>query len=147
MLLTPHFLDSEFAGKSDRPLTDADWQHARALSGKLELMRAALGSVPLAVTSYIRTGDPGQHGDGTAVDVGLRPTSPLSQWDVYQRVTAPAVLASLEPFGQLIFYPFSDGHLHLALQTGTRRNEVLIADAGEKTYGDPTPGLLATIPG
>lgn len=145
-VLTKNFPLHEWQAKSDRPLTAADLQNAASLSWRLEVIRRALGDVPTILTSYIRTGSEGQHGDGTAID--FEPVGhTLSARDIFDRVNVLAQSGELGPFGQLIFYPFSDGHIHLSLQTGTRVNQILIADATEEHFETPTPTLIASLPG
>jgi hypothetical protein len=145
--LTPegNFTVAEFQAKSDRTLTAADIEHARQLATMLEVVRRVLG-VRLPVTSYIRTGSAGQHGDGTGVDaepVGHK----MTQRNIIDRVSAAAEAGALGTFGQLIFYPFSDEHIHLSLPTGRHRNAIYVANAAEDHYERLTPAVLATIPG
>lgn len=145
MMLAPHFSVLEFERASDRPLTATDIDHATDLAERLEVIREQLG-VPLTITSFIRKDSDGQHGNGTAVDfeaVG----SGYTQRQLFDQVSTLAAMGELGVFGQLIFYPFSDEHIHLSLPTGVRRNQVLIADAAEKVYSEPSPGLVASIPG
>ena len=145
-VLTKNFPLHEWQRVSDRPLTAADLQNAAGLSWRLEVIRRALGDVTTILTSFIRTGSEGQHGDGTAID--FEPVGhTLSAREVFDRVTALANSGELGAFGQLIFYPFSDGHIHLSLQTGSRVNQTLIADATEEHYEAPTPALIASLPG
>lgn len=146
MWTAPHFALEEFQSKSDRPIFPAEEPAAQQLAERLETIRAALGHHPVVITSYIRHGARGQHGNGTAVDfegVGHG----LTQRQVFDRVSALAARGALGDFGQLIFYPFSDEHIHLSLFTGTRHNQILIANAAETEYDAPTPGLIARIPG
>lgn len=145
-MLTKNFPLAEWQQVSDRALTAKDLAYAASLSWRLEVIRRALGDVPMPLTSYIRTGSEGQHGDGTAID--FEPIGhTMSAREVFDRVTALVASGELGAFGQLIFYPFSDGHIHLSLQTGTRVNQVLIADAKEERYETPTPALIASLPG
>lgn len=145
-MLTANFPLHEWQSVSDRSLTATDLGNAGQLSWRLEVIRRALGDVPMPLTSFIRTGSHGQHGNGTAID--FEPIGhTMSAREVFDRVTAVAASGELGTFGQLIFYPFSDGHIHLSLRTGTRTNEILIADATEEHYEAPTPALIASLPG
>lgn len=143
-MLTAHFPLSEWQSVSDRSLTATDLGNAGQLAWRLEIIRRALGDVPMPLTSFIRTGSSGQHGNGTAID--FEPVNhTMSAREIFDRVMS--VVPELGAFGQLIFYPFSDGHIHLSLRTGTRTNEILIADAAEERYEAPTPTLIASLPG
>jgi hypothetical protein len=144
--LTSHFTLEEFQQASDVALTADEHDNAVLLAIKLEGARRALGDQPLVVTSFVRAADAGsQHRNGEAVDV--RPPRTLTQRQIYDALTAAAAVGALGEFGQLIFYPFSDLHVHVSLPGATRRNEVLIADADEAHYAPPSPALIASIPG
>jgi len=145
-VLTANFPLHEWQQASDRALTAVDLAHAANLSWRLEVIKTALGGPPVILTSFIRNGSEGQHGDGTAID--FEPIGhTMSAREVFDRISGLAQRGELGAFGQLIFYPFSDGHTHLSLQTGTRVNQILIADATEKHFEEPTPALIASLPG
>ena len=141
--LTANFDVAEFQRASDRPLTAADIPNARELARKAEVIRREMDGVRLFMSSFVRVGSEGQHGNGTAGDFEFE-AGHFTQRTLYDRVSALARAGGIGPFGQLIFYPFSDDHLHISL--GTKR-EILIASADEKHYEPPTPALVAQIPG
>jgi hypothetical protein len=101
----------------------------------------------LIVTDWLREPvaylEPSQHWDGSAVDV--RPSRRLSQRAIYDAVTYE-LQASGIVYGQAIFYPFSDWHIHFSLATGAARNSVLVASDDERSYLRPSPALLASFP-
>ncbi len=139
----PHFPLSEFVERSDVIPSDAQIGYAARLSQILEVLRAALGNTPLVITSWIRSDSETQHREGSAVD--FRPPQELSQREIYYRVVGAMNEAGLS-LGQVIFYPFSDYHVHVSLPTGAARNAVLYADAAEKVYAPVTSDSLAKFP-
>lgn len=142
--VTGNFPLDEWQRHSDVLIGDDHLGSIQALSWRLEEIRAALGHHPLPITSYLRADSTTQHGEGTAVDVGTKRTG-LSQREIFNRLMI--VEPRLRPYGQLIVYPFSDEHIHLSLATGTRLNDVRIADETETRYFKPTPDIVARIPG
>lgn len=138
-----HFTAAEFRRRADREPTAIELEYAARLSQILEVIRRALGDRPLVVTSWIRSDSDTAHRAGHAVDV--RPTRELSQRAIFDRVTT-ALTESGIVWGELIFYPFSDWHIHVTLFPIGGRNEVLIADATESEYSAPTPALIAQLP-
>lgn len=146
--LSPHFLASEL--RADLPSATAGIiENCRRVADYLEVIREALGNVPLKVTSGYRPpeynaavgGAPtSSHQDGLAAD--FVPLGGGTMYQYYQRLSA----AGLPSFDQLIYYPVQ-GHIHLGLGPAMRR-EVRI-----KLYEGPggTPYLtetnLASLPG
>jgi len=140
--VTPHFYTaSDHSGWAGAP------PEARAnltsLAQVLEVARAR-GGVPLRVTSGYRSraynaavggSSTSQHLTGSAADfvpVGVS----LAEW-------ANRVAPSLDPasFGQLILYPWTQGHAHLSLpnRASGRRGELLV-EVGRNDYAAWTPG-------
>jgi hypothetical protein len=139
-----HFTLEEFARKSDRGPDAIEQQKAACLSQLLEIVRHALGDVPLVVTSWIRSDKPASaHYTGDAVDV--RPRRDWSQRQIVDAVTDGLRRAGVQ-WGELIFYPFSDWHIHLTLYPVGGRDEILVADREEQAYAALTPAVLDTIP-
>lgn len=140
----PHFTLAEFVRASDRVPDAIEEQKAARLSQLDEIIRHALGDVPLPVTSWIRTGDAGAHDTGDGNDV--RPRRDLSQREIVDLVT-DALRAAGVQFGELIFYPFSDWHIHITLYPVGGMFQILVADAAEKVYvALDAPGVLDSIP-
>jgi hypothetical protein len=152
-----HFTPAEFARRSDRVPSTVEFDRAARLSHGLELMRGAVNAAvvssgiavppygePVVVTSFLRSGNPqSQHFDGTGVDVRL--SRKVSQRVIYDVVTKE-LRESGVTWGQLIFYPFSDWHVHYSLATGSKYKQILIASRNEDEYFTPTPELVASLP-
>ncbi len=139
-----HFTLAEFTAKSDRVPDAIEQQKAARLSQLCEVIRHALGDAPLVVTSWLRGADrQSAHLTGDAVDV--RPRRDWSQRDIFDAVTTGLQAAGVD-WGELIFYPFSDWHIHVTLYPVGGNHEVLIANATETAYATPTAGLIAELP-
>ena len=139
-----HFTLEEFRRASDRAPDAIEQQKAACLSQLLEIVRHALGDAPVVVTSWLRPLDlDSAHRTGDAVDV--RPRRDWSQRQIVDAVTAGLRAAGVH-WGELIFYPFSDWHIHLTLYPVGGRDEILVADREERVYSALTPAVLDTIP-
>jgi hypothetical protein len=140
-----NFTLAEFTRASTRAPDAVEVQKAARLSMLLEIIRHATGGEPVIVTEWIAPRDrdgPG-HPTGDAVDVRL--TRKLSQRELVDRVTAALHAAGVQ-WGELIFYPFTDWHIHLTLYPVGVLNEVLVADSSGKVYSSVTPAVLASFP-
>ncbi len=131
--LTAHFTLEELDGTA-APL--AVKQNLQRLAALLENVRAILG-VPIRVTSGYRPPEQNaavggversQHLDGTAADIA--PVG-LSLAEVQDRLEAAERQGRLALYGQLIFYPYTTGHIHLALATRGKVRERLVKLGGE----------------
>lgn len=134
-MLSEHFSESELTrGSAGAPT--AVRSNLTALAKLLESFRTAFG-VPLAVTSGYR--DPAhnaavggvetsQHLDGTAADVS--PVG-LSLYEAAKRIDAAEASGALAPYGQVIFYPYTTGHIHISLATRGTRGQKLVKLGGE----------------
>lgn len=130
VMLAPHFALAEL-NPHGNPLSAAELGRLTELAQLAERARAALG-VPLRVTSGHRTAaqnaaaggaDSSQHLSGAALDfvpVGL------PRDVVVTRLRVAAQLGKLGPFGQLILYPYTTGHVHLSLPRGHDDGQVLV---------------------
>ncbi|MEW5917303.1 MAG: hypothetical protein AB1762_12900 [Gemmatimonadota bacterium] len=166
-MFAQHFPASEFQRVSDRALSPGELAYAERLSHRLELIRHALGDVPLVLTSYKRSGavtdtnEPSQHRDGSAVDV-RRPEH--ISW-VKLATTVDALQHAGLTWGQVILYPWETPrqHFHISLPTGTRRQELSVKVApgdyrpwsvqlastfpsGQATPADATAVATAAVP-
>jgi len=143
VIFAPNFPPAEWSAASERPASDLEWEKAARLSLLLQIARHALGDVPLVITSWLRKTDAGSaHGTGDGVD--FRPPRTLSQRDIFDRVTT-AFRDSGVQWGELIFYPFSDWHVHVTLYPVGGFRQVLLADAAEEKYQAPNAVLVAAI--
>lgn len=145
--VTPHFYTpSDRSGYASAPA--AARANLDAMARLLEAMRGAGGSRPMAVTSGYRSAAynaavggsrTSQHLTGSAADfkvIGASSPAALQQW-------AEDVVSAIDPrsYGQLIFYPWSTGHVHASLpnrasgETGDVRIET-----GKRVYTPWRPG-------
>lgn len=146
--LSPHFRTEEFEKATDPVPAEYKGNLVR-LANLLEGFREVVG-VPFRITSGYRSparnaavggADSSQHTTAEAAD--FQPVG-ISLWTFQKRVKAAS---SLPEFGQLIYYPFTTGHVHLSLpQTGKKRNQVLVKLA-EGGYANLSDLLLGKFPG
>jgi len=131
--LTPHFTDVEL-GAIGAPV--AVQSNLTRLAGLLESFRQVWG-VPVKVDSGYRSAEhnaavggveTSQHLDGTAADVV--PLG-LSLYEAAAKVDAAERVGALAPYGQLIFYPYTTGHVHVSLPTRGKVREKLVKLGGE----------------
>ncbi len=115
-LLAPHFSLEELDGVG-APV--AVQSNLTTLARLLEATRTILG-VPMRITSGYRTPEhnaaiggveTSQHMDGTAADF----TTELSLYEVASRIDMAERVGAMPPYGQLIFYPYTTGHIHISL--------------------------------
>lgn len=139
-----HFTLEELTRVSDRRPDAVEIQKGARLSQVAEVIRHALGDRPLIVTSWIRADD-AESAHATADALDVRPTRLLSQREIFDRVTA-ALRESGVVWGELIFYPFSDWHIHFTNYPAGGRNEILIADASASRYVAPSANIIAALP-
>ena len=144
--LSAHFSEEELGGVG-APV--AVRSNLGQLAYLLESMRDAV-RVPLRVTSGYRSPqhnaavggvETSQHMDGTAADVV--PVG-LSLFDAASRLEAAEYRGALAPYGQLIYYPYTTGHIHISLPTRNKRMERLVKLGGES--GGYAKYDLATFP-
>lgn len=133
-LLSAHFSEEELRGVG-APV-DVRANLSRLARELLEPLRAVLG-VPIRVTSGYRSperneavggSDTSQHMDGTAAD--LSPVG-LSLQETARRILAAEAAGTMPRYGQLIFYPYTTGHLHISLPTRGKVGEKLVKLGGE----------------
>jgi zinc D-Ala-D-Ala carboxypeptidase len=145
--LSAHFTEEELRGVGAPVDVRANLSTlARML---LEPLRAMLG-VPIRVTSGYRPPDrnaavggseTSQHMDGTAADIS--PVG-LSLAEVARRIDAAERAGVMPPYGQLIYYPYTTGHVHISLATRGKRGEKLVKLGGES--GGYAKFSLGTFP-
>jgi len=138
--LTAHFTEEELGGATAPVAVRANL--ATLARDLLEPLRVVLG-VPLVVNSggSTRRGyrtpaqnaavggtDTSQHLDGTASD--FTPQG-LSLYEAAQRIDAAEQTGRMPPYGQLIYYPYTTGHIHVSLPTRGKRGEKLVKLGGE----------------
>ena len=133
-LLTAHFSEEELRGVGAPVSVRSNL--ATLARDLLEPLRAVLG-VPITVTSGYRDptrnaavggSDTSQHMDGTAADIS---PNGLSLAEVARRVDAAEKSGRMPPYGQLIYYPYTTGHVHISLPTRGKRGEKLVKLGGE----------------
>lgn len=146
--LSPHFTAGEL--RADLPSATAGIvANCKRTAEFLEVIREALGNVPLKVTSGYRPPDynaavggvsTSSHQDGLAAD--FVPLGAATMFQNYQRLSS----VGLPTFDQLIYYPVQ-GHIHIGLGAANRR-EVRIK-LYEGAGGTPylTAANLASLPG
>lgn len=130
MNLTPNFTDAELR------VTDAPASvraNAVLLAQLLERVRALAGNVPLVVTSGYRPGDARQHGTGSAADLRVPNRDPIA----FVNRVAPSLSSS--SFGQIIAYPYTTQHVHIALPNGSKRGDIRV-EVGKGKYAPWIPG-------
>jgi len=129
----PHFSESELGGTNAPAAVRSNLSELAAL---LESFRRAL-DVPLRVTSGYRTPahneqvggvSTSQHLDGTGADVV--PVG-LSLYEAALRIEQAERAGQLPVWGQVIYYPYTTGHIHISLPTRGARNEKLVKLGGE----------------
>ncbi len=117
MFFPAHFALSEFEHAASIP--DVYLGNAAALANLLERMRAAGGDVPMVITSGYRPASvnaavggvsDSQHITASAADV-RRIGLDSVEWS--RKVVAAK--SSAGPWGQLLLYPHTDGHLHISI--------------------------------
>lgn len=137
-----NFSLGEFERASKGPLGPGMVAYAARLSHVLQAVRDVLGG-PIVVTSFYRPESTTQHGEGTAVDWRLPPgvSSYLAALKVPQILSKAGIT-----WGQLIFYPWAENHVHVSLPTGRSRNALLV-QLRDKSYVTLTGTLLASFPG
>jgi len=145
--VTEHFYTAQDrAGYASAPA--AARGNLDTLAGLLEDVRRGGGGVPMLITSGYRNAvhnaavggsDLSQHLSGSAVDfqpVGIGGGDRMRIW-------ADDAVGSLPPqsFGQIILYPWSDGHVHASLpnRASGRTGEVLV-ETGAHVYSPWRPG-------
>lgn len=118
--ITPHFSWSELdkLGAASDPVIR---QNIRKTANFLEIIRSALGDVPLVVNSGYRPewynrkvggSETSSHLTGLAADV--KPVG-ITQYRAYKVLAA----SDLPPFDQIIYYPIS-GHIHIGIGSQMR---------------------------
>ena len=130
-----HFDSSELNGDA---APYAVQQNLRDLAKLLETVRMLGGNVPLVITSGYRPGDARQHGSGSAADFRAPGRDPIA--------FAEKIASGLSPgsFGQLILYPWTTKHVHIALPNGSARGQILV-ETGVGKYTAWKPGQ--SVPG
>jgi hypothetical protein len=131
MNLSDHFTAAEL--NYSTATSEAVRANLRALAGLLERVRLLGGSQPLVVTSGYRPGDARQHGTGSAADIRVPNRDPIA-WG--NRVI-PQLSSS--DFGQIILYPYTTRHAHIALPNGNNRGDVRV-ETGKGVYTSWRPG-------
>lgn len=137
-----NFTLREFEAASKGPLSASMRSSAASLSHYLQAARNAFGG-PIVVTSFYRPESTTQHGEGTAVDWRLPPN--VTSYRMAQRLPDVLKAAGL-PWGQMIFYPWAEDHVHLSLPTGRARGAVLV-QLRDESYVALSSVLLAQFPG
>lgn len=146
--LSAHFTEEELRGAGAPVAVRANL--GRLARELLEPLRAVLG-VPLRVTSGYRApehnaavggSETSQHMDGTAADIS--PVG-LSLYDAAQRIDAAELAGTMPLYGQLIYYPYTTGHIHVSLATRGKVREKLVKLGGET--GGYAKFNLGTFPG
>lgn len=143
MNLSAHFTLEEMGGVG----APSSVQQALAdTAQRMEAFRAIVGA-PFKVTSGYRSAghnaDVGgsatsDHPNGRAVDGAfIGPT----MFDVWKKLDA----ATLPAFDQIIFYPFTTGHIHFGF--GTRMRRQFLVKLNETDYAPLSPELVKAFPG
>ncbi len=131
MNLSPNFTAEEL--DFDLAISPAHRSNLQTLALLLERVRYLGGNAPLLVTSGYRPGDTRQHGTGSAADLRVPNRDPIAF------VSRVAPLLSSKEFGQIIAYPHTTRHVHIALPNGTSRGAILV-ETGRGAYTPWIPG-------
>jgi hypothetical protein len=136
--LSPHFTLAEL-NPHHNALTSAELANLRQLAALLERLRAAVG-VPLTVDSGHRTPAQNRVAGGVATSAHLTGKAAdvvpvgLSRAEAARRVKAAAKGGQLGPFGELIVYPSTTGHVHITLPLGGAQDGQVLERLAEGGY-------------
>ena len=139
-----HFTRAEF-GATGAP-AEAQANLATVTFPRLEVFRAVLGA-PMVTTSGYRSpalneavggSDTSDHVNGLAWDGYVKGHGLPGVWSAWRDADRAGLLP---PFDQVIFYPFTSGHIHIGFGSRGRRQWLLALSEGG--YSGPTVGLLA----
>jgi hypothetical protein len=145
MNLSPHFTLEELDGLG---APEAIIRNLRETAQRMEEFRAIVGA-PFHVTSGYRSqqhnvavggSKTSDHPNGLAVDGTF---SGLTMFEVWRRLFASGV--DLPPFDQIIFYPFTSGHIHFGF--GPRMRRQVLVKLNETDYAPISQELVGLFPG
>lgn len=145
--LSPHFTLEEFGGSTAPPGVQAN---LRQTAGYMEAFRELIGA-PFIVTSGFRTkehnaevggSETSDHPNGLALDGTF---SGRTMWQVYNRLMVVKRAGGLPKFDQIIFYPYTTGHIHFGF--GGRMRGVVLAKLLNGAYSEVTTGIEYAMPG
>lgn len=157
--LTRHFSVHEF---TKQPISSPDMPagvRARlpAIAGLLQAIRDEIGGARIVVTDYWRSREENknthgaaansQHLDGTAVD--LKVLDGITPFAAYNAIKEGRRAGRIPPIGEVIFYPFTDGHIHITLPTRGDRDQFLVKLLAEEGggYAPISDALASRFPG
>lgn len=131
----PHFSTAE-ANPEGLTLTVEQLSNVYRAGRWLENARRILG-VPIDVDSWVRSPahnvavggvNDSQHLDGGGVDWKARG---LTLKEVAQKLSDARTQRTIEPWGQLIYYPYTTGHIHVGIPGRGKLWETLVKLGGE----------------
>lgn len=136
--LTANFTLEEF--ETEGAIPSQYLGNVAALATLLESARSAGGDFPLRITSGYRNASGNAAAGGVSGSQHLTASAADFAVEGEDGVTwaEEALVNGLPAFGQLILYPWSDGHVHLSLPGG-HHNQVLV-EVGTNQYAAWNPG-------
>lgn len=143
--LSDHLTVEEVSGASSWPMSAQAAANIPALAGQFEEIRLAGGDIPITLHSFYRNAvknvfvggaSNSDHLTGQAWDG----TPDKAQTDIVtwaQRVIAARLQGQISGWGQLILYPYSDGHVHVSFRGARGKVDqiyVEVAKSGANRY-------------